>query len=321
MTRSTTSRPGLGILLVVAMTLCFASMDTTSKYVGAFLPVLLIIWVRYLFQCVAMAVWIATRCIGVGRANSRCASAWSAGFRAAHPKFQVARGLLLLLTTVLGFYGVQQLPVGEFTAIAMLAPVAVTVLSAWVLHERVSPLRWLLVLGGFVGALIVIRPGSGLFGWAALLPLAGAITYAVFQLLTSKLTGLDDPFTTHFYTGLVGTVVLTPLLWLGPLDVTGTVAAASPSHLGLLLLIGALGTGGHLLLILALGLAPTAVLMPFVYLQIAAAMGVGYLVFGHIPDGWARVGMLVIGVCGAASVWLAMRQGPVPAPTVDTIAD
>jgi len=301
--------PTLGIALILLMAGCFATMDTSIKYLGAFVPVLLIMWGRYLTQTLVMAVWL------LGSKTST--------FRAAHPKFQLLRGILLLLTSSASFYGVQYLPVAEFTAINMLTPVIVTLLAGWVLHERVSALRWALVCGGFAGALIVIRPGSGMFGWAVFLPLAGAVSYASFQVLTSKLAALESPFTTHFYTGLTGTAVLTPLLLSSPIDIVGTLQAATAGHLALMLGIGLLGTTGHLLLILALGLAPTSTLMPFVYTQIAFAAAVSYAVLGHAPDPWGWVGMGVVAACGAASAWLNVRKGAVPSSAVaaDTIAD
>jgi drug/metabolite transporter (DMT)-like permease len=303
------ARPQLGVALIVMMAACFATMDTSIKYLGAFIPVLLIMWARYLTQTLVMATWLL---------RSRTAS-----FRAVHPRFQLLRGFLLLATSTMSFYGVQYLPVAEFTAINMLTPVVVTLLAAWVLHEPVSRLRWALVWGGFAGAIIVIRPGSGLFGWAVIFPLAGALSYASFQVLTSKLAGLENPFTTHFYTGLTGTLVLTPLLLLSPIDVLASLQGAAPQHLALMLGIGLLGTTGHLLLILALGVAPTATLMPFVYVQIAAAAAVSWLVFRYIPDGWAWLGMAVIAACGAASAWLNVRaaQKAPSSVTADRIAD
>ena len=247
----------------------------------------------------------------------------SHGFRAAHPRFQLLRGVLLLLTSTASFYGVQYLPVAEFTAINMLTPVLVTLLAGWVLHERVSGVRWALVCGGFAGAVIVIRPGSGLFGWAVVFPLAGALAYASFQVLTSKLAALESPFTTHFYTGITGTVLLTPLLLASPIDIVGTLQAAPPWHLAVMLVIGLLGTTGHLLLILALGFAPTSTLMPFVYAQIAFAAAISFAVLGHAPDTWGWVGMAVVAACGATSAWLNVRRGAAPTSAVaaDTIAD
>jgi drug/metabolite transporter (DMT)-like permease len=304
-------RPTLGIALVVLMSVCFASMDTTVKYGGQFLPVMLMLWVRYASQALTMTVWLA---------RSK-----TSGFRAAHPKFQLVRGLLLLATSAMSFFGVQHMPVAEFTAIVMLTPVIVTLLAAFVLHEPVSPLRWMLVVGGFAGALVIIRPGSGLFGWAVLFPLTGTLCYASFQVLTSKLSALESPFTTHFYTGAVGAAVLTPMLLASGIDVPAVLHAASTPHIALMVGIGILGTVGHLLLILALGLAPTATLMPFVYVQVMSAAFFGWLVFRHVPDGFAFVGMAVVSVCGAASAWLNVREASqrrlVSAVESDTFAD
>jgi len=306
-----TQRPRLGIALIVLMGVCFAGMDTSIKYAGRVTPVLLMLWVRYAFQASVMALWLMR--------SKR------AGFRAAHLKFQWLRGTLLLVTSAMSFFGVQHMPVPEFTAIVMLTPVIVTLLAAWLLHERVSALRWALVVGGFAGALVIIRPGSGLFGWAVLFPLAGTLCYASFQVLTSKLSALESPYTTHFYTGATGALMLTPVLLASGIDVPAAVRAASPAMLVLMLGVGLLGTFGHLLLILALGLAPTATLMPFIYVQIAAAAALGWLVFGHVPDAWAWIGMSIVAACGGASPWLNVRDSAsrrVDSPVAaDTIAD
>lgn len=303
-------RPGLGIALVLVMAACFGTMDNSVRWLGAALPVLVLLTVRYAFQALAMTVWLAVDP--------------KHGFRSAHPRFQALRGALLLATSGFSFFGVQAMPVPEFTAINMLTPVLVTLLAGWFLGERVSRLRWLLVIGAFAGALIVIRPGSGVFGWAVLFPLGGAFTYASFQVLTSRMAALENPYTTHFWTGFTGTAILLPLLFAGPVDALGALAAATPAQWGWMLLIGLLGTGGHLMLILAMGMAPTSTLMPFVYAQIGAAALVGWIVFRHLPDGWAWVGMAVIAACGAASAWLNLKgTAPKPASAVgaDTIAD
>lgn len=304
-------RPTVGIALVVLMSACFAGLDTFVKFGGRFLSVLLMLWARYAFQAATMTVWLA---------RSK-----TAGFRAAHPKFQLVRGLLLLATSVMSFFGLQHMPVAEFTAIVMLTPITVTMLAAWVLHERMSPLRWMLVIGGFAGALIIIRPGGGPFGWAVLFPIAGTLCYANFQVLTSKLSGLESPYTTHFYTGAVGTAMLTPLLLTSGIDIPAVLHSASDAHIALMLAVGLLGTIGHLLLILALGFAPTATLMPFVYVQIVCAAAFGWLAFRHVPDGFGWIGMGVVAVCGAASAWLNVREASqkrlVSAVEADTIAD
>lgn len=309
-------RPALGITLIVAMGLCFAGMDSSVRWLGGALPLLLLLTVRYSVQALTMGLWLA-----LDRRRS---------FHSARPGFQALRGALLLLTSACGFAGLQYMPVAEFTAILMLTPVLVTLLAPWLLKESVSALRWALVAGGCIGALIVIRPGSGLFGWPVLFPLACTCCNAAFQVMTSRLSAFESPYTTHFWTGFTGAAVMLPLLLtfmtVGQLDLPAIWATASATQLGLLLLIGMLGTVGHLMLILALGMAPTATLMPFVYTQIATATLLGWLVFRQLPDTWGWVGMAVIAACGAASAWLNVRsasaaQRPLSVVAADTIID
>jgi drug/metabolite transporter (DMT)-like permease len=302
----TGQRPLLGVGLITASAACFATMDSTTRYLGAFLAVQLMLWSRYTVHTLVMTGWLL-----LDRRKT---------FRTPNPRFQVLRGSLLLCSSTLAFYGLQRMPVAEFTAIIMLTPLLVTLVAGWLLKERVSRLRWALVWGGFIGALIVIRPGSGLFGWPVLFPLCAAFSNASFQVLSGKYAARESAHTTNFYTGLTGMAILTPFLFASGLDLGATLSAAPALHLGLLLMIGTLGTAGHLLLIMALGHAPTATLMPFLYTQIGFAALVGWLIFRVTPDGWGWFGMAVIAVCGAASAWLNMRR-PVSPVEADTIAD
>jgi len=287
--------PLLGIALIAAATLLFASMDTSARWLGRRLPVLSFFWARYAIQAGAMATWLA---IAHGRT----------GFRSASYRFQLLRGCLLAAVSALVFYGLQRMPAPEFTAVNMLSPLLVTALSGAVLGERVTRLQRVLVVGGFAGALLVVRPGSGLFGWAALFPVASALCFAAFQLLTRRLAGTERATTTHFFTGAVGTAVLTPFLLADLGAVIPAVEAAPAGVLSLVALLGALGTAGHLLLLMALGLAPAATLMPFSYLQIGFATLLGALVFGQWPDGWSLAGMAIVAACGAAGAWLNVRE-------------
>lgn len=306
------AHPLLGVALIVAMGASFALLDNSVRWLGASMPVLLMLTWRYATQAVVMAAWLGWR-------DHRA-------LRPAHPRFQMLRGALLLATSVFSFWGVQYMPVPEFTAIQMLTPVLVTLLAAWLLKERVRPARWVLVGLAFAGALVVIRPGSGLFGWAVVFPLGCAVTYASFQVLTSRLSSLEDPLTTHFWTGLVGTAILLPVLLASGVDVGAALAAATPLQWVVLVGLGLFGTGGHLLLILAFQLAPASTLMPFVYTQIASATLVGWWIFGHLPDAWGWLGMAIIALSGATSVWLNLRDAaparqPPSAVAADTIAD
>ena len=278
-----------GILLVVAAVACFAMLDTTTKYISFSVPALMALWFRYLFQAVATTVTVLP-------ARGRTL------LRTAHPKFQFLRGVLLVLSSLLAFFSVKYMPVGEFTAIVMIAPLVITLLAASVLREKVSLLRWLLVAGGFIGTVVIVRPGGAAFGWTMLLPLGLVVSNVWFQVLTSQLAKTEDPVTMHFYTGWVGTLLASlalPFAWT-PLD--------SWSLWGWLALMGLLGTVGHFMLILAYMRASAATLTPFLYTQIGFAMLGGWMVFSHVPDHWSMIGIALIVVCGAAGAWLTRRE-------------
>ncbi len=278
-----------GIAISLAAVVCFATLDTTTKYVSLSLPVLLALWFRYMFQAVATTVLMLPL---RGRRL----------FQTAHPKYQCLRGALLVQTSMLAFFSLKYLPVGEFTAIVMLTPLVITLLARSQLGETVSKLRWLLVIGGFVGTLIIIRPGHDDFSWAMLMPLALVASNAGFQLLTSKLAQTEDAMTMQFYGGWVGALLSSlalPFVWQ---------PIASWGLWGALVLLGVMATIGHLLLTLAYSRAPASTLTPFLYFQIGFAMLGGYLVFGHVPDGWALLGMLLIALCGAAGAWLTLKD-------------
>lgn len=277
-----------GILFLVGATACFAVLDTGVKVVGAVMSVLVAVWFRYVFQAVAVTLFMLPL-----RGRSL--------LQTRQPKLQLLRGLLLFTVSLLSFVSVQYMPVGEFTAIVMTTPLVVTLLAALFLKEQVSPLRWLLVAGGFAGALLVVRPGGELFGWSALLPLAMVTAYAVFQILTSRMARTEDPMTMHFYTGWVGALVATllvPLVWQAIPDL---------QTLALLCLIGLMGTIGHFLLILAFARAPASTLTPYLYGQIGFAMLCGWVVFDHVPGVLELSGIALIVLCGATASWLTAR--------------
>ena len=278
-----------GIGLLVAAVACFAVLDTTTKIVSLSVPVLMAIWFRYAFQAIATTVSMLP------------SRGWSL-LRTAHPKFQCLRGVLLLTTSVFAFFSLKHMPVGEFTAIVMITPLVITLLASLTLGERVSVWRWALVIGGFVGTLIIIRPGGESFSWATLLPLGLVVSHAWFQILTSRLVRTEDPVTLHFYTGWIGTLLASlalPFVWTS-LD-SWTLWAG-------LALMGLMGTVGHYMMILAYARAPVSTLTPFLYAQIGFAMLGGWLAFSHVPDDLSLLGMGMIAVCGATGAWLAVRE-------------
>jgi drug/metabolite transporter (DMT)-like permease len=278
-----------GIGLVLAAVACFATLDTATKVSTIGVPILMGLWVRYAFQALATTIVFLPR---HGRAL----------LRTAHPRFQVLRGALLLASSTLAFFSLRYMPLAEFASIVLTAPLVVTLFAATVLKEEVSPLRWALVAGGFVGTLVILRPGSSVFSWVIVLPLGLVLTNAWFQVLTSRLARTENPLTMHLYTGWVGTLLATvplPFVW-----------ATLPgwSWWALLGLMGLMGTIGHFFLILAYQRAPASTLTPYLYAQIAFAMLGGWLVFSQVPDAVSLVGMALIAICGAAGAWLTVRE-------------
>ena len=270
------SRQGSGILLIVLAALSFASLDTTTKYSTRMVPVLMLLWFRYVFQVITTFVLrypVQKRTL----------------LRTQNLRFQILRGVLLLITTACSFLGLQYLPVGEFTAMMMLSPLAATALSAWLLKAHVARIRWLLMLAGLIGVLLVVRPGGQLFGWPLVFPVGVVMAYACFQVLTSLLSADENPYTTHLYTGLVGAVVMSLLMLF-----TSWRPEALWTYWYWFLIAGFLGTFGHLMLIRAYMSATAPVLTPYLYTQVGFATLAGWLVFHHAPDPSACLGIAII---------------------------
>ena len=267
----------------------FASLDTTTKFISAAVPVAILMWVRFAMQSVstALVMWPQQ-----GRAL----------WRTRRPALQVLRGVLMVLSSTLAFFSLQTLPVENFTAIVMLTPLVMTVIAALRLHERVSGLRWALLVAGFAGVLLVIRPGADSFAWASLLPLLLVVVSAAFQILTSRLALEDGVATIHLYSGLTSTALATlalPFFWHG--------WPAGPLW-GLMLLVAFFSTMGHLMLVLGYASAPVATLTPYLYAQVPFAMLGGWLVFAHEPGLLSVLGIVVIVLAGAGGTWVAARE-------------
>ena len=288
-----------GIGMVILAVACFSMLDATAKISTTAVPILMGVWFRYAFQAVATTAVLLPR-------------HGTALLRTAHPRFHVLRGALLLLTSVLAFLSLRYMPLPEFTAIVLIGPLVVTLLAATFLKERVSPLRWLLVAGGFAGTLVILRPRGDDFGWSILLPVAMVLSNAWFQVLTSKLARTENPLTLHFYTGWVGALIASlslPFVWQ---------TLPSWNWWALLCVMGLMGTVGHFMLILAFQRAPASTLTPYLYAQIGFAMLGGWLVFSHVPDEWSLAGMVLIAVCGAAGAWLTVRESRIAVEPVES---
>ena len=275
-----------GILMVMAAVSIFSVCDLVSKYLTRFYPIPLIIWARFTFHLLLVIVVLGPR-FGL------------ALVRTARPGAQIMRGVLLVLGSVFFVSALKYMPLAESTAIAYLAPLLVTLMSVVFLKEKVERARWIAVLCGFIGVLIIVRPGSTVFSWAVLLPMGNAVVFAAYQILTRRLAGLESPYTSIFYAGLVGTLLLSPLIpsfWTPP---------QSGLHVLAFITIGMLGALGHLILIKAYDHAPASRLAPFGYSQLIWVALIGFLAFGDFPDTWSLVGIATL---VASGIYIARHQ-------------
>lgn len=278
-----------GLFLLMAALACFAVLDTTTKVVTAEVQPLMALWVLFGVQALASGGYL----MAVRGVASLCSPRLG---------LHMVRGSLLLAVQMLAFFSLMVLPVGEFTALAMTTPLLVTLLASRVLGEHVSPLRLLLVGGGLAGTLVIVRPGGNSLGWAILLPLGLVLVNSAYQLLASKMARTEDAITTLFFSSLTALLLVSlslPWVW---------VAVDSANLWGGLLLMGLAAAGGNLLFILAFERAPAATLMPYMYLQIGFGILGGWLVFDHVPDQWAAVGMGMVAACGMAGALLTLHE-------------
>lgn len=282
-TRSNVSR---GVLMVMTSVVIFSVGDLLAKYLTRFYPIPLIVWARFACHLLLVVILLGPR---HGRAL----------VRTKRPLMQFLRGVLLLLGSLFFVGALKYMPLAEATAIAYLAPLLVTLMSVLFLKEKVELARWVAVICGFIGVLIIIRPGSGVFTWAALLPIGNALSFATYQILTRRLAGLESPYTSIFYVGLVGTVLMAavvPGVWMPP---------QNPQHAAVFGAIGLLGVLGHLILIKAYDHAPASRLAPFSYSQLIWVAAIGFFAFGDFPDVWSLFGIAVL---VASGVYIASHQ-------------
>ena len=272
-----TRRTGAILLLVAGVSL-FGVMDGLGKFLAADFPLPQLIWARSAF---AIPIILATTAPG----------GWLTLLRCERPLLQAARGVLPLLASLTVLVGLRFLALADATAITFAAPLFVVALSAPILRERVGTTAWIGVGLGFLGVLLVARPGASSIAWAALLPLATAFLFGLYQVLTRLASRSDPPATTLAWTIVTGFVLTTPLLpW-------GWTNGSLTSWL-LLILSGLLFGAGQLLLIRAFAAAPAAILTPFTYTQIVAAVLFGMLVLGEMPDPWTLAGTALIILAG-----------------------
>jgi drug/metabolite transporter (DMT)-like permease len=274
-TRFRALRPSTrAVLYMMVMVLCFSILETTAKYLSGFYPVAMLVWSRYTVHTVLMLLLFAPG-LGLGL------------LKTAQPGGQILRAALLVGSTFCYFGALSFLPMAEVKAVSFISPLLVTLFAVWWLREQVSRSRWLAVVAGFLGVLFIIRPGSAMLQWPALLAVGSALCYSLYQIMTRKFSETENSLTTLFYTAFVGCVLMScvvPLYWKTP----------ELRHIPFLILLGLVAGFGHFMLIKALELENASFLSPLGYIQLLWVILFGFLVFGDLPDLHSLVGMAII---------------------------
>lgn len=274
-----------GIGLMLAALACFACLDATAKTLNQQMDTVQVVWGRYFFHLVLAFVLL---------------NPWTTPGLTKTKKLplQVGRATLLVGSTACNFFALKYLQLDETMSITFATPFMVAVLAGPMLGEWVGPKRLAAILVGFLGVLVVTRPGLGGLHPAAALSFIGCVAYALYIISTRILAGHDSTATTLFYSSLIGAAIVTPLVpfvWVWP------------TWQGWLMLValGGFGALGHFFFIAAHRLAPAAVLSPFIYTQLVGMIVLGYIVFGDTPGPWTLAGASIV---IASGLYLLMRE-------------
>jgi drug/metabolite transporter (DMT)-like permease len=276
-----------GIALMCGAVACFSGIDACAKYLNSYLDIVQIVWARYTFAfffSFAISNPIARPTL----------------MRTKRPWLQFGRSFLLIASTALNIVALRHLQLDQTVSIMFSTPLLVALLAGMLLGEWVSLSRWVAISIGFIGVLVVMRPGVGGIHPAAIFTVAGTILYSIYMIATRVLARTDSTETTVFYSnvvGFVGTTLLLPLVWSTPQSWTVAV---------IMIAIGAFGALGHYLLIAGHRLAPAPVLAPFIYTQIVWMVALGYIFFGNVPSAWTLAGAAIV-ICSGLYLLLSER--------------
>jgi len=275
----------LPILLMIGAIFCFASMDATAKYLMREIGPAQTIWARYTVQAILVTVLILPKINIYGKTK--------------YPKLQFLRSVALMMATTLFFFAFSRLGLAEASAIFNISPVLITFGAFLFLREQIGPRRVIGIMVSLLGALIIIRPGSGVFTVYALLPLGAAIFHSTYSLAT-RFVGTDEsPWTSLFYSAIFGAICYSIYIvfhW-NPM---------SSNALLLTIIIGLFGTAGHICLIRALTLGEASLVAPFIYTNLLFTTIWGLVLFGNFPDFWTIAGAFII-VAAGVYVWARDR--------------
>lgn len=275
-----------GILLMVAAMMIVPFMDALAKHLSDRYAVSQLAWARFFFHFAILAPIVLYRY-------------GAAALRPARPVLQLLRSAFTLLATILFFAAISLMPIADALALLFVSPMVVTALSPLMLGERVGLRRWAAVVAGFLGALVILRPGFGVAQPGSLLALGAGVCFAFYTLLTRKLAGSAPPLVTLAYTAVIGAAAMSIAVvpgWVTP----------PPGDLLMMAAIGAIAASGHFLLIRAFDHAPASLLAPYSYSEIVMATAVGWFVFSDFPDGWTWTGIAVIVSSG---IYISWREG------------
>jgi len=262
------------IILNLSAWVMLPIMDGFAKYLSSTLPVLQITWSRYFFTVVIV--------LPIMLVFFRKNLTWTE-----QPKLQLIRGLLLFCANILFFYSISIISLAKALTLAFIAPLIVTALSPVLLGEKVGFRRWVAVITGFIGSLIVIRPGFVEINLASIAALGTGVLYGFYLIVTRKLHNSDSPLLTLLLTGVVGVIIgsmIIPTIWVQP----------SITEWYMMFAIGFFASIGHLFLILSLKYADASKLAPFGYFEIVTNIIIGYLFFNNFPDYWHFLGLFII---------------------------
>ena len=267
-----------GPILNLSAWLILPIMDAIAKYLSYSLPILQITWFRFFFSAVITGIFIYL--------FSR-----KSFVRSKNIKSQVLRGILLLTSSLLFFYAISVISLAKALTLAFICPLIVTALSPYFLKERVGRRRWTAVIVGFIGVLLVIRPGIVEFNWASLASLGTGLCYAIYLIVTRSLKDTDNGLLTLLLTSIIGTVVLSiylPFVWVNP----------SLNQLLLAANMGFIAALAHGLIIISYNFSDASKLAPLGYFEIIPNIIIGFIWFSDFPDKYTILGLLVIILSG-----------------------
>ena len=275
----------LGILLMIITTIVFASQDGLSKYLATEYNVYMVVMIRYWFFA-AFVISMSSRRTGGIKLVVKTKS----------PILQIFRSLILVAEMCITILAFTLLGLAETHAIFASYPLIIAMLSGPILGEYVGWRRWLAICVGFIGILIILNPGNGIFSPYALVPLAGAILFAIYGLLTRYVGQYDDSSTSFYWTGVVGSIAMT-VIGLNFWD------PVSRSDWSVMLLLSASGVVGHYLLIKCYEVAEASAVQPFAYLQLIWASMIGIIIFGEQITTNVLIGACIIVGAGLFTLW------------------